>query len=100
MGTIRTVSRTFTTPDTFDAAVYRTVKDISILNPESSIADAYVSLNGSEAIVLAAGDPILSLGGYEGMYRDDRLDISFGGGTAKLLVFYGLEIIPNKKNCD
>lgn len=99
MGTIRTASQTFTATGTFDAAIYRSIKDISILNPESSVADAYVSINGSEAIVLASGDPILSLGGYEGMYRDDRLDISFGAGAAKLLIFYGLEIIAKQKNC-
>lgn len=68
------------------------VKDVSFLNPtvDGSNADMEITINGVP-LVLREGDPMLSFGGYENVFRRDLIQLTYvvndPAGDYNFLVF-------------
>lgn len=93
MARLKSGAQVFTSDGVFSALQTSGVKDISFFNPDVvGGADAFIDFGSGAKVTILAGDPILTLGGYEGYTREDEIAIAFGAGTAKLIVLFNKEL--------
>ena len=86
---IQTVTFVVTEDNTnqpIDLAAIGGVIDFSIINPLAS-NDLVITINGMAGQTLAAGDPMLMLGGYENCLRKDIITIAYTGGTGSAVCY-------------